>query len=936
MSRNSRFEDDNRRQTVDGDEAVKERDRRNAYKHRATQPEMKPHNAVTNETVGAAFAPLGAATANNGFPNVDIGALQQSSAKVIRESAPDETPDRNVGVSATKFFMELEATVQEQMTVEPKPKKNKQSKLKAEESRLKFEQDEEKTSDNDEAESPSDTDEINNDTEHEADADDTDPDKSDTADDLSDSDATDNTAETKEKPKQKKPGVEASDETDDTDTSETPPEKHDSRLQFSKNEKAVIKLEKQSEMLGDKLDKAQAKLPTKKVKKKQLVFDEKKDKTVSKLTHDKEKIPIGEAKWNKPKEKAMPTKAAGVVTSMAVTQIHAKVHQVEHDNVGVKVGHKAELMAESGYRGTKRTANKAYRFHKNRPYRRVAKLEQKSIKNKMKLDYRKALRDNPKLKSNPLSRIMQKRAIKRNYAKDLRAAKKAAQTGKKAVGITAKVGRVVTNIIRKNPVFIIKMALLALIIFLILSMLTMCVGMFSGTSSVVGAVSYPAEIEDISNASVLYTELETDLQVYINSIESNYPGYDEYRISVDAISHDPFMLMAFLSAVYHDFTFAEVESVIRSIFDEQYNLVILPEVEIRTRTEERTGTGSYTDEDGNTHTYTYTYTVEVEYEWHILNVNLTSQPMSSVLAGRMNADQTQHFNILMISNGARQIVGNPFDFEWLPNLTSLYGYRIHPISGVKQFHWGIDIGLPTGTPILAGLTGTVVSVGYDAGGYGNFVVIEDENGLQARYAHCHEVLVSQGQTISRGDVIATVGNTGASTGAHLHMEVSINGQRINPIFFVETGNEGKSPPSGGWLEIPPYPGAPLDDAKFAVMIEEAIRHLGKPYVWGASGPNSFDCSGFVSYVINNTWWNVGRLGAKGLSNICTPVSPADARPGDLVFFWRTYNAPDPNAPTHVGIYIGNGMMIHAGKPVSYASINTTYWQNHFWGFGRLP
>jgi hypothetical protein len=167
---------------------------------------------------------LGGATINNGLPNVDIGALQQSSAKVIRESAPDETPDRNVGVSATKFFMELEATVQEQMAFEPKSKKNKQSKLKTEESRLKFEQNEEKNSDNNEVESPSDTEELNNDTEHDADVDNTDPDKSDTADDLGDSDTTDNTAEAKEKPKQKKADAEASDETDDASTSETPPE----------------------------------------------------------------------------------------------------------------------------------------------------------------------------------------------------------------------------------------------------------------------------------------------------------------------------------------------------------------------------------------------------------------------------------------------------------------------------------------------------------------------------------------------------------------------------------------------------------------------------------------------------------------------------------------------------------------------------------------
>lgn len=727
------------------------------------------------------------------------------------------------------------------------------------------------------------------------------------------------------------------DETSGTAGTQPPADKPNSRLQFSKDEKAVAKLEKQAEMLGEKLEKAQEKIPSKSVKKKAIEFDEKKGKSVNKLTHEKEKLPIGEAKWNNPKEKAMSAKAAGAVTSVAVTKIHAKIHQTEHENVGVKVAHKTELLAESGYRGAKRTAHSAYRFHKSRPYRSAAKLEQKSVKNKIRLDYKKALRDNPKLKSNLRSRWMQKKAIKRNYAKDLRAAKKAAATGKKAVGIAAKAGKIVTAIIRKNPVLLVKAVLLGLIIFLILSIFTMCAGIFSGTSSFVGAVTYPADVGDIDAASILYTELETDLRVYINNIETNYPGYDEYRISVGDISHNPFVLMAFLSAVYEDFSFAEVEAVIRAIFDEQYNLSIVPEVEIRTRTEERTGTDIWTDEDGNTHTETYTYTVEVEYEWHILNVMLTAQPMSAILHARMNSDQSQHFETLLMSNGARQIVGNPFDFDWLPYLTSIYGYRIHPINGVKQFHWGVDIGLPQGTPILAGLDGVVVAVGYDAGGYGNFVVIEDGNGTQARYAHCHEVFVTNGQSVSRGDVIATVGNTGASTGAHLHMEISIDGQRRNPIFFVETGNEGKSHPSeGGWSEIPPYPGAPMDDAVFAAMMNEAMKHLGKPYVFGASGPNSFDCSGFVSYVLNHSGWNVGRLGAKALSNICTPVSPADARPGDLVFFWRTYDAPDPNAPTHVGIYIGNGMMIHAGKPVSYASINTTYWQNHFWGFGRLP
>jgi cell wall-associated NlpC family hydrolase len=123
------------------------------------------------------------------------------------------------------------------------------------------------------------------------------------------------------------------------------------------------------------------------------------------------------------------------------------------------------------------------------------------------------------------------------------------------------------------------------------------------------------------------------------------------------------------------------------------------------------------------------------------------------------------------------------------------------------------------------------------------------------------------------------------------------------------------------------------------MIQEAEKYLGYPYVWGGSSPStSFDCSGFVSWVINNcgNGWSVGRLGAVGLKNICDIIPPSEAKPGDLIFFHHTYNAPDPSNATHVGIYVGNGMMIHCGSPISYTSIESTYWQEHFLCFGRLP
>jgi len=778
MNPRIRFEDENQepRQSDTPDDTKKKRRKQGKLEHEDTRSDAHSQaSAVPNEQAGAALPPAGNIPVDGVAQGGGVGivGLQHGAANIMRNISPDETPDRNTAVSATRFGLEVGATALTKMVANQKNKRK--SKLKDEDSRLKFGHDETKTENGD---TPSqDTTEA------------VPPENANGEVDRVDEGAAGNNASanetTADTPEIDPSNQSTADAASDTEIDGSTSEPTNGKLQFAKDEKAVTKLEEQAEKLGEKLEKAKGKLPTKKVKKETLEFDENKGKTVSKLTHEKEKIPIGEAKWNKPKEKSMPVKAADVITSLTVTKIHAKVHQVEHENVGVKVAHKAELLAESGYRGAKQTAHSAYRFHKNRPYRRVAKLEQKSIKNKIKLDYKKALRDNPKLKSNPLSRFMQKRAIKRNYAKELRAAKNAAQTTGKAVGFTAKAAKFVTAIIRRNPVFLVKAGLFLLIVFLILSMFTMCVGMFSGTSSFVGAVSYSAEDEDIDDASIMYTELETELRMYINDIEENYPDYDEYRFNIDSIGHDPFALMAFLTAVYEDFTFAEVAATIQAIFDAQYTLELESVMEIREREEERTGTGSWTDEDGNSHSYSYTYTVIVEYEWHILYVTLTSRSFTEVLMERMDADQTQHFHVLMYSKGARQFVGNPFDFDWRPFVTSLYGYRIHPINGGKQFHWGLDIGQPEGTPLLAGFDGVVVYVGYHPTGYGNIVVIECEDGNQARYAHCHEIFVTVGQEVERGEVIATVGNTGASTGAHLHIEVSRNGRRLNPIFFLE-------------------------------------------------------------------------------------------------------------------------------------------------------
>jgi len=153
-----------------------------------------------------------------------------------------------------------------------------------------------------------------------------------------------------------------------------------------------------------------------------------------------------------------------------------------------------------------------------------------------------------------------------------------------------------------------------------------------------------------------------------------------------------------------------------------------------------------------------------------------------------------------------------------------------------------------------------------------------------------------------------------------------------PDLFPGSGYIGKYV-EGSYTDYDIPPEA-LDDEVFAAIIKEAEKYLGYPYVWGGSSPStSFDCSGFVSWVINHSGWDVGRLGAQGLCNICTPVSSANVKPGDLVFFIGTYDTP---GVSHVGIYVGNNMMIHCGDPISYANLNSSYWQSHFYRYGRLP
>jgi murein DD-endopeptidase MepM/ murein hydrolase activator NlpD len=688
----------------------------------------------------------------------------------------------------------------------------------------------------------------------------------------------------------------------------------DSKLQFAPDEAAsgdgkpnrkLAKSQAQADKLAQKLETAKSKLPAKRQLRSKIVIDEKTGKPKRKLYFESEVK--SQSEHLKGAAPLRPVKAAG---NSALMFAHTKVHRVERENVGTEAAHKGEIAAEGAVRS-------ALRSHKLAPYRKVEKLERTLRKSSVKAAYQKALAENPKLKSNVFSRMAQKRKIKKDYAKTAREAKKTAERAKKAGSAIGNAGKAVVGVVKRHPVGTAAVVLIALLLFALTSLIGAFGGAGSGGLGGILTASYLAEDEDIDAAELAYTEWETDLQMQVANTETAYPGYDEYRYNVGEISHNPFELMAYLTVKYQNFTSAAAQAELAALFGEQYNLTFTPS------TETRYADPTDANEDGDYEPY----------EWSVLTVALTARNFSDVAASHLSGEEAAHYALLLQTKGARQYLANPFgDTNWLPYVTSYYGYRIHPIRGEKNYHTGIDIGLPQGTEIHAGQDGAVTFAGY-SGDYGNVVVIENADGLVSKYAHCDTLNVTVGQIIKTGDVIATVGSTGASTGAHLHLEILKNGSYVNPIFFADTGSFSLTPSYGD-------PGTPMGDGSYAALIAEAEKYLGFPYVWGGSSPaTSFDCSGFVSYVLRASGVkDVGRLGATGLYNVSTPVSPSDARPGDLIFYHSTYSSATP--VTHVGFYVGTDAtgrpkMLHCGNPIQYAYIDTPYWQQHFFAFGRI-
>ena len=405
------------------------------------------------------------------------------------------------------------------------------------------------------------------------------------------------------------------------------------RLRFTEEERADPALEKpirKAEKAAAKADKAQAKIPKKQVKRAEV--DPKTGKVTTKLVlEDKPRPP---SKLSHTVRDAPGNAVAG--------KLHQEIRKTEDDNVGVESAHKSEEAVETGVH----LAREGYRSHKLKPYRKAAQAERKLEKANIEALFQKSVYENPAAASNPLSRWQQKQQIKKQYA----AAKRAAQSGGSAAGAAQKTGKAAKTVkekaqqagayvMRHKKGFGIVLAIF-LLVCLLLNTMSSCSMMAQSIGSTISGTTYPSDDPELVAVEADYAAKEAALQAEIDNIESSHPGYDEYRYDLDMIGHDPHELAAYLSAVLQGYTRASAQAELERIFAAQYQLTLTEEVEVRYRTETRT------DSEGNG------YTVEVPYNYYILNVTLTSKPISSVASELLTPDQLEMYQVY------RQTLGN--------------------------------------------------------------------------------------------------------------------------------------------------------------------------------------------------------------------------------------------------------------------------------------
>ena len=508
------------------------------------------------------------------------------------------------------------------------------------------------------------------------------------------------------------------------------------------------------------------------------------------------------------KKSGKPKKPGNLAADALSAKAHQSVRNADQDNnSGVEAAHFTEGSAE----GAARAGSRFQYGRKLRQYKKLERLEKKGNKDAVDSIFAERMKSDPQAGSNLFSRWRQKQAIKKEYA----AAKAGAAAAENTASGTAKAAQGTVSITEKAFQFvqshshiIIGIAAVGLLVLVIAGSVSSCSVLINGGGNVVLGTSYTAEDEDLKGVETDYTRLEDKLRKQIDRIETDHPGYDEYRYNLAEIGHNPYELASLLTVEFENYTRSQVQARLQSIFEAQYELKLEEKVEIRTRKETRVGY-RYNPITGTGHTYTYQVTVQ--YEYKILNVTLLNRGVDYVARNSgLTDDQLQRYEVTLECRGNRD---------------------------------DLFAGIAFATPDGAGSSGEYQD--YD------------------------------------------------------------------------------------------IPGEALTDEKFRKMITEAEKYLGYPYVWGGSSPStSFDCSGFVSWVINHcgNGWNVGRQTANGLMGKCDIIPKSEAKPGDLIFFQKTYNT---SGASHVGIYVGNGMMIHCGNPISYASIETNYWRQHYYCMGRI-
>lgn len=508
------------------------------------------------------------------------------------------------------------------------------------------------------------------------------------------------------------------------------------------------------------------------------------------------------------KKGGKPKKPGNLAADALSAKAHQSVRNADQDNnSGVEAAHFTEGSAE----GAARAGSRFQYGRKLRQYKKLERLEKKGNKDAVDSIFAERMKSDPQAGSNLFSRWRQKQAIKKEYA----AAKAGAAAAENTASGTAKAAQGTVSITEKAFQFvqshshiIIGIAAVGLLVLVIAGSVSSCSVLINGGGNVVLGTSYTAEDEDLKGVETDYTRLEDKLRKQIDRIETDHPGYDEYRYNLAEIGHNPYELASLLTVEFENYTRSQVQARLQSIFEAQYELKLEEKVEIRTRKETRVGY-RYNPITGTGHTYTYQVTVQ--YEYKILNVTLLNRGVDYVARNSgLTDDQLQRYEVTLECRGNRD---------------------------------DLFAGIAFATPDGAGSSGEYQD--YD------------------------------------------------------------------------------------------IPGEALTDEKFRKMITEAEKYLGYPYDWGGSSPStSFDCSGFVSWVINHcgNGWNVGRQTANGLMGKCDIIPKSEAKPGDLIFFQKTYNT---SGASHVGIYVGNGMMIHCGSPISYASIETSYWRQHYYCMGRI-